>query len=148
MSAAITHDAFRSNTQCSSSRISLWTGRIVTALIVGFMLFDGVLKISRVNAVLQGMSQSGFPRWEIVPIGVVALVCGILYAIPRTAVFGAIVLTGFLGGATVTELRLEHSTFVVPVVIGVLAWGGLYLRNEALRKLIPFTSKYQATVNF
>jgi hypothetical protein len=125
-----------------------WTGRTISALVLVLMVFDGVLKISKADAVLQGMSQSGFPLWQIEPIGIVALLCGILYAMPRTAVLGAILLTGFLGGATVTELRLEHSTFVVPVLVGILAWGGLYLRNEALRKLIPYTSEQRATRKF
>jgi len=115
----------------------LWTGRVISGLVVVFMIFDGVTKILRLAPVVAGTVQAGYPERMVVPIGIAALVSALLYALPRTAVLGAILLTGFLGGATATNVRLASPWFVFPVGCGVLVWLGLYLRDLRLRALLP-----------
>jgi hypothetical protein len=111
----------------------LWAGRIISALLVLFMLFDGTIKVIKAAPAVEGTVRLGYPESVIVPIGVVALLCTVLYAIPRTSILGAILLTGYFGGATATQVRVQDPWFLFPVVFGVLAWVGLYLRDERLR---------------
>ena len=119
------------------SRAAMWTGRVMTGLITLFMLFDAAVKIAKAGPAVEGTARLGYPVWQLVPIGILALVCVTLYAIPRTALLGAILLTGYLGGATATQVRMQDPWFVMPVILGALAWGGLYFRMESLRRLIP-----------
>ena len=118
------------------SKGMLWGGRIVSALVTLFMLFDGVIKVMKLAPAVEGTVRLGYPPSVVFPIGIVALVCTILYAIPRTSTLGAILLTGYLGGATATQVRVGSSAFLFPVAVGVLAWLGLYLRDTRLRGLI------------
>lgn len=115
----------------------LWAGRILSGLVVAFLLFDGSIKILKLPAAVEGTARLGYPAGVLVPLGIVLLACVALYLIPRTSVLGAILLTGYLGGATATQVRLGDPWFVLPVVFGVMAWGGLYLRDARLRALIP-----------
>jgi hypothetical protein len=119
------------------SKAMLWTGRIISALPVLMILMSSVMKLVRAPAVVEGTAHAGFSAGLIVPIGILELVCVVVYVIPRTAVLGAILLTGLMGGATVTTLRIGDPTFPLPVVLGMMAWGGLYLRDRRLRALIP-----------
>jgi len=119
------------------SNRALWSGRIISGLITLFMLFDSGVKLAKAAPAVEGTARLGYPVWEVVPIGLVALLCVILYVIPRTAVLGVILLTGYLGGATATQVRMEDPWFVMPVLMGMLAWFGLYLRSESLRRIIP-----------
>lgn len=89
------------------------------------------------SGAVEGMARAGFAEKLLVPIGILELVCVVVYLIPRTSVLGAILLTGLLGGATVTTLRIGDPTFPMPVILGMMAWGGLYLRDVRLRELIP-----------
>jgi len=118
------------------SKKSLWAGRIISALVVLFLLFDAVAKLMKVTPVLEAFTRLGLSTGLAVPIGVLLLVCTIVYVIPPTSILGAILLTAYLGGATVTHLRAGQP-FYFPVVFGVLVWGGLYLREDRLRALIP-----------
>ncbi|PYT82680.1 MAG: hypothetical protein DMG40_05240 [Acidobacteria bacterium] len=123
-----------------SARGALWTGRILTALAVLFLLFDGITKVMRVPAVLKASAQLGLSDKLIVAIGVTLLLCTGLYVIPRTAVLGAVFLTGYLGGAVSIQLRVGNPLFsetLFPVYFGVLVWLGLYLRESRLRALVP-----------
>ena len=132
-----------SMTQSTTSKKMLWTGRIVSGLVVVAMLFDASIKILRLPAAVEGAVQVGYPANVVLPIGIVLLVCVILYAIPRTSILGAILLTGYLGGAVATNVRISSpllSYGLVPAYIGVLAWGGLFLRDDLLRQLIPLRS--------
>ena len=126
----------------SVSKSSLWAGRIVTGLVVLFLIFDGVTKAIRVRQVVEATVQAGFPESTIVGIGVALLVSTALYMIPRTAVLGAILLTGYLGGATAANVRLGNGAFNTsfPVICGILVWLGLYLRERRLRALLPLRS--------
>jgi DoxX-like family len=121
----------------NSSNKTLWAGRIISGLIVLFMLFDATVKLLRLPATIEGTVHLGYPASLVLPIGIVALGCVVLYAIPRTAVLGAILLTGYFGGATATQVRVQDIWLVMPIVLGILVWAGLYLRDEGLRELIP-----------
>src|SRR5947209_12926064 len=112
----------------SPSTIKLWSGRILSALVVVFMLFDGAIKVMKAPAAVQGTVRLGFPASVLVPIGITALICTLLYAVPRTSILGAILLTGYLGGATATQVRMQDPWFLFPVVIGALVWLGVFLR--------------------
>ena len=122
------------------SKGSLWTGRIVTALVFLFMLFDGGIKVLRMAPAVEGTARLGYPTSLVLPIGLVALVCTFLYAIPRTSILGAVLLTGYLGGATATQVRVQDPWFFFPVAIGVMVWVGPFLMDERLRALIPLRS--------
>jgi hypothetical protein len=121
------------------SQKRLWAGRIVSALPILFLLMDGIMKLFKPALVVEATVKLGYPENVIVPLGIVLTVCTLLYAIPRTAVLGAILLTGYLGGAVATHVRLSEGLFPVtfPVIMGVLVWGGLWLRDHRLRALIP-----------
>lgn len=119
------------------SKASLWSGRIVTAVVILFMVVDGGIKVLKLAPAVDGTTRLGYPASLVLPIGIIALVCTLLYAIPKTAILGAILLTGYMGGATATQVRLEDPWFFFPVAIGGLAWLGIFLRDERLRSLIP-----------
>jgi uncharacterized membrane protein (UPF0182 family) len=127
-------------TPTTVSKTALWTGRILSALVGLFLLADGVAKLLKPAAVVQGTVELGYPESSIVGIGIVLLVCTLLYLIPRTSILGAILLTGYLGGATATHVRMGGPLFNIlfAVLFGVVVWAGIYLRDERLRTLIPF----------
>jgi hypothetical protein len=125
------------------SKTRLWSGRILSVLTILFLLFDGIMKLVRPQPVTQAMTQLGFPLHLAVPIGIILLVCTGLYALPPTAVFGAVLLTGYLGGAIVSQMRIGApllSTTLFPIYFAVLLWAGVYLREPRLRALIPIRS--------
>jgi hypothetical protein len=120
----------------------LWTGRILSALLGLFLLWDGAMKLVKPTFVVEATLGLGYPEAVIVPLGIVLILSTLLCLFPRTAVLGAILLTGYLGGAVASHLRAGGSAFEVlfPVVFGVLLWGGLVLRDERLRSLLPWRS--------
>ena len=133
----------QSDTQIARvSKKALWAGRIMSALPALFLLMDGVMKLFKPEVVVKTTVQLGYPESVILPLGFVLLACAVLYLIPRTSVLGAILLTGYLGGAVATHVRVGEGLFsiVFPIIFGVLIWGGLYLRDERLRALIPLRS--------
>jgi hypothetical protein len=140
MEAATTH---ASNSDVQSAAVSkgkLWTGAIMSALPALFLLVDSVGKLIRPAPVVEATVQLGYPESVLLGLGIVLLTCTVLYVIPRTAILGAILLTGYLGGAVATHVRVGSPLFshiLFPVYLGVLIWGGLYLRDERLRALIP-----------
>jgi hypothetical protein len=119
------------------SKKMLWTGRIMSVVPVLVTLLAAVMKLVKAAPAMEGMARAGFSARFAVPIGILELVCVVVYVIPRTSVLGAILLTGLLGGATVTTLRIGDPSFPMPVVLGMMAWGGLYLRDVRLQDLIP-----------
>jgi hypothetical protein len=119
------------------SKTTLWIGRVMSALPVLLVLLSSVMKLMKMAAVVEGFARTGLSERLIIPVGVIELVCVIVYVIPQTAVLGAILMTGLLGGATITTLRIGDPTYPMPVVLGMLAWGGLFLRDTRLRELIP-----------
>jgi hypothetical protein len=117
-----------------------WTGRVLSALVVLFLLFDGLIKVARLPVVEETMAQLGYPAGLGFGLGVLTLAIALLYALPRTALLGAILLTGLLGGAMATHLRAVCPLFshlLFGLYIGLMAWGGLYLRDEKLRAWLP-----------
>lgn len=130
------------NQTASVSNKQLWAGHIVSALSILFLLMDGVMKLVKPAFVVEATVKLGYPESIILGLGVVLTLSTVLYAIPRTSIFGAILLTGYLGGAVATNVRAGGTLFEIlfPVIIGVLVWGGLYLRDERLCSLIPLRS--------
>ncbi len=121
------------------SKARLWAGRILSGLPALFFLLDGVMKLVKPAEVVEATVALGIPENTIVPIGIVLIACTVLYIIPRTAVLGAILLTGYLGGAVQCHVRVAHGAFEIlfPVIFGAMVWGGLYLRDARIRALIP-----------
>ncbi|HET6891154.1 MAG TPA: DoxX family protein [Pyrinomonadaceae bacterium] len=121
------------------SKGRLWVGRIISVLPALFLLLDAIGKLVKPKQVVDATVQLGYNENVIVPLGIVLLICTVLYLIPRTAVLGAILLTGYLGGAVATHVRAGESLFsiVFPVIFGILLWLGLYLRDPWLGKLVP-----------
>jgi hypothetical protein len=122
------------------SKGRLWTGRIISAVVVLFLLFDSITKVMKVRAVMEASTQLGYPANAIFTIGIILLVCTVFYIIPQTAVLGAILLTGYLGGAVAANLRIGSAMFntLFPIVFAALAWTGIFLRESRLGALIPF----------
>ena len=121
------------------SATRLWTGRIMSALAILFLLFDTVGKLLRLAPFVEGTAQLGYPASAVLGIGVLELLCLVGYLIPRTAILGAVMLTGYLGGAVATHVRVGSPLFthiLFPIYVGVLIWGGLYLRDPRLRGLV------------
>lgn len=122
------------------SKAATWVGRAASYLALAFLLFDATGKVFRVAPAVQGTSELGYPTDVIVPLGIVQLACWALYAIPRTSVLGALLWTGYLGGAIATHVRVENPLFshvLFPTYIALLLWGGLWLRDARLRALLP-----------
>jgi hypothetical protein len=111
----------------------------MSALPALFLLVDGAMKLVKPESVVTATVELGYAETVILPLGVVLLACTILYLIPRTAVLGAILLTGYLGGAVATHVRAGQGLFEIlfPVVLGALLWGGLALRDDRLHTLVP-----------
>ena len=130
----------------SISTKSVWTGRTMSAIPILFLLFDSIIKFTHIPAVSEAFTQLGY-QVSIAPvIGALELVLVIFYVIPRTSVLGAILLTGHLGGAVASHVRVSDPLFshiLFPIYVGLLIWGGLYLRDERVRALIPLRSVEQ-----
>jgi DoxX-like family len=128
------------------SRTSLWAGRVLSALVlllIGFTAMFGVLKP---DVARQGFVHYGYPDGALLRITIIEIACAILYAIPRTSVLGAILLTGYLGGATATHVRVGEP-FFLPVIVGIVLWLGLYLRDHRVCALVPFRSEKNPHTN-
>lgn len=124
------------------SKGQLWTGRVLSTIVVLFMLFDGIMKFMKPKIVVDTTAQLGYAEHHIFIIGFLATLSAVLYAIPRTSVLGAIILTGYFGGAIATNFRLDLSLFgnvLFPVYLAIFAWGGLWLRDLKLREVFPLT---------
>ncbi len=128
-------------TRSTSSR--LWAARLMSGLPALFLLVDAIMKFFKPAVVVEGTIQLGYPESTIIGMGAVLLVSTLLYIVPRTAPLGAILLTGYLGGAVATHVRVSDTWFntLFPVVFGVLLWGGLWLRDARLRALLPLRAK-------
>jgi hypothetical protein len=116
----------------------LWTGRVLSAIPALMMMLSATMKLVQPAQFLADwVGKFGYPEGAARPIGVVELTCVVLYLVPRTRVLGAILVTGYLGGAVATHVRLGEPAFVAPVLLGIIAWGGLFLRDERLQELLP-----------
>jgi hypothetical protein len=117
-------------------KVARWAGRVVSALVVAFLLFDGGIKVMMLGPAVEGSVQLGYPEGTVFGIGLALLVSTALYAVPRAAFLGAILLTGYLGGAVATQVRVEDPWFLFPAFLGVLVWGGLFLRDGRIRAIV------------
>jgi hypothetical protein len=124
-----------SSTTTRSATAKTWAARVVGSLLVLFLLIDGAGKALRLAPYVEGTARVGYPASCLIPLGLVLLACSILYVVPRTAILGAVLLTGYLGGATATHVRMGEP-FVFPVVFGVLLWACLYVRDARVRTLL------------
>lgn len=122
-----------------SGKRMLWTGRVLSTLAILFLLFDAAGKFMMPSFVVDAFARLGIPAALGMSIGALLLSGTILYAIPRTAVLGAVLLTGYLGGAVAIQMRVGNPTFetVFPVILGIVIWGGIYLRDCGLRRVFP-----------
>jgi DoxX-like family len=119
---------------------TIWIGRVLSALAILFLLFDAIVKLLQLQVAVDGTTQLGYPASLVFGIGVVEIVCLAVHVIPQTSVFGAILFTGYLGGAIATHVRIGSPLFthvLFPIYVAVLLWGGLYAREDRLRSLIP-----------
>ena len=127
-----------------NTKAALWTGRVLSGLVILFLTVDGVIKLVPIQPVIDSMRELGYPTSVSFArfIGVVTLVCTALYAWPRTSLLGAVLLTGLMGGAIATHLRLDHPLFshtLFGVYLGLFLWAGLWLRDQRLRQLMPLS---------
>jgi len=124
---------------------TLWTGRVITGLVTLFLLFDATVKVLALPLAVDATTQLGYAARVVVPLGVLQVVLLVLYLVPRTAVLGAVLWTGYLGGAVATHLRVGAPFLgqtLFPTYVGALLWGGLWLRDATLRSLLP-VRRYQ-----
>src|SRR5215831_5834004 len=128
------------NGTANISKGRLWTGRVLTTLVALFLLFDSVTKLMKVKQVMDAFQQMQYPTTAAVTIGSILLVCLIFYVIPQTAVFGAMLLTGYLGGAVEAQFRVSRPLFEMtfPILFAVVMWAGLFCREPRLAKLMPW----------
>jgi|SRR6266566_3154820 len=129
-----------SSIQAPAWKGRLWAGRILSTLAILFMLFDASIHMMRPAPVVDAFAKLGLPLSFAVPLSIIEFVCVALYAIPRTSVLGAILLTGYLGGAVAIQARIGApllSSTLFPIYVAVFIWGGLYLRDERVRVLVP-----------
>jgi len=123
----------------NSTAAQVWTGRVLSGIAVLFLAMDAMMKVSRIPAAVKGTTDLGYPTGVLLPLGIIQLVCLALYLIPRTRVLGAILWTGYLGGAVATHVRISNPLFshvLFPVYVAALLWGGLYLRDLRLRAVL------------
>lgn len=124
------------------SKSRLWTGRIMSLLVILFLIFDATLKFLKPAEVVQTtVNELGYADHHIIVMGFLVLIPTILYAIPTTSVLGAVLLTAYFGGAIATHVRVDNPLFshtLFPVYFAILMWGGIWLRDERLRSLLPF----------
>jgi hypothetical protein len=140
MNTPIDETAVTEHAQKSTANKRMWAGRVLSGIAVVFMLFDATIHALKPQFVVDAFVQLGYSPDVSVPLAVVVIVCLALYLIPRTSVLGSILITGYLGGAVATNLRIGAplwTNILFPVYVGVFFWGGLYLRNKAISDLIP-----------
>lgn len=127
------------------SKSALWSGRVVSGLVIVFLLFDGAIKLVPWPVVTETMDRMGYGSSETLArsLGLITLVCTVLYAVPPTSILGAILLTGYLGGAIASHVRIGSPLFshvLFGFYLGLMVWGGLWLRDRRLHALLPFSS--------
>ena len=130
-------------TDRAASSKQLWAGRIVTGLTTLFMLMDGIMKIVKPAAVLEANAKLEYPVATLSDIGLALIACTVIYVIPRTSIFGAILLTGYLGRAVASQVRADSGWFelVFPVLFAIVVWGGLWLRDRRPRSILALAAE-------
>ena len=134
-------------TNHAGSRRGLWSGRVISGLAVAFLIFDSVAKLLEVQPVIDGTKQLGYPPDIVFSLGVTLLSCVLAYLVPRTSVLGAVLLTGYLGGAVATHVRVGNPLFthvLFPTYVAALLWGGLMLRDARFRAFLPWPDRSES----
>ncbi len=126
------------NDKPAESKTMLWAGRILSAVPVLMLLMSGTMKFIKPAGFAEGLEHLGWSETTMTYIGVVEILCVVVYVIPKTAVLGAILIAAYLGGATATHVRIGDP-FIIPIALGIVAWLGLWLREPRLRELLPLT---------
>jgi hypothetical protein len=128
------------NSAAPGSKWTRWAGYALSGLATAFMILDGVMKLVKPEPVLEANMRLGYSEDVLVPLGIVLIACTLIYLLPQTAVLGAILLTGYLGGAVASHVRHEDGLFSIffPVIFACFVWGGLRLRDKRLRALVPW----------
>lgn len=127
-------------TKTAVSKGAFWGGWITSALPCAMLFMSAGMKLAQAKIAVDGFAKAGYPASALVPLGVVEALCTILYLVPQTSVLGAILLTGYLGGAIDSHVRASEQYFM-PLLFGILIWGGLFLRDPRIRALIPINRK-------
>ena len=127
----------------SISKVARWTGSAMSSLVVLFLLFDGAIKLLPLQVVTETMDKMGYGAGDGLArgLGLITIVCTVLYALPPTSILGAVLLTGYLGGAIASHVRIDSPLFshtLFGLYLGLMVWGGLWLRDGTLRSLLPF----------
>jgi hypothetical protein len=125
----------------SASKKLIWAGRIISTVPVLLLLLSAFMKFSKAPQAVEGFAKQGYPPNMILILGIVEVACTMIYLIPQTSVLGAILLTGYLGGAVDSHVRMSDPKFIVPIIAGVLVWLGLLFRENRLRPLLPLRSR-------
>jgi hypothetical protein len=125
------------NNQAKSSKVKNWVGYVFSAFPVLLMVMSSAMKLSHATMVIEGFAKDGISAGVVTAIGAVELSCVVLYLVPQTAVLGAVLMTGYLGGAIMVHVRAGEASLIVPLLLGMMAWGGLYMRDERIRSLMP-----------
>jgi hypothetical protein len=120
-----------------AAKATLWIGRVLSGLVGLMLLFSAFMKFKFPPEAAEGFAHLGWKKELAWSLGIIEIACTIIYLIPQTAVLGAILLAGYLGGATATHVRVGDATWFGPIIVGVVAWLGLYLREPRLRSLVP-----------
>ena len=134
--------AFPAARPVSLSRTSILTGRVVTGIISVLLAMDAGMKVFLLGPAVEGTTQLGYPSYIVFPLGIIQVVSLVLYLVPRTSVLGAVLWTGYLGGAVATHVRLDNPLFthtLSPIYVAILLWGGLWLRDSRLRGVFAKT---------
>ena len=132
-----------SGSNANVSNAARWTGRVLSGVVILFLLFDGAMKLLPLQVVTETMDKIGYGASDNLArgLGIITIVCTVLYAVPPTSILGAILLTGYLGGAIASHLRIDSPLFthtLFGLYLGLMVWGGLWLRDGTLRSLLPF----------
>ena len=122
-----------------ASKAMFWAGWVITVLPVLMLAMSAYAKFAQIPQAVEGLEKFGYKLDLLLPLGIVEVVCALIYLFPRTAVLGAILLTGYLGGATATHVRV-YDPFHMPIILGVMVWLGIYLRDARLRAIVPWRS--------
>jgi hypothetical protein len=149
MQTIVDHNPFADTVAPShgNSKRTLWTGRVISGLAVAFLVFDSAGKLLEVQPVIEGTTQLGYPPDIVFSLGMALLSCVLIYLVPRTSILGAVLLTGYLGGAVATHVRvgsplLTHVLF--PAYVAAFLWSGLMLRDVRLRAFLPWRDRSQS----
>lgn len=125
------------NPATSPGKAARITGRIMSGFVIFALVASGIMKLMHTQQVVESFAQQGWAPWAATTLGVIELACAVIYLVPRFAVLGAILVTGYFGGAVAVSLLFQPGALVIPLICGILAWGGLYLRDPRIRALIP-----------